>query len=411
MKKLALLCSTALLMPAAAFAQSTGTVTTEEETTIVVTGTRTRDVGGVQVPDTTKAKAVINQELIEKQAPGQTILNVINMVPGVNFTNADPYGSSGGNIRIRGFDGNRISLTFDGVPLNDSGNYAIFASQQLDPELVEQINVGLGVTDVDSPTASAAGGTVNYRSMNPTTDMAARVAGSLGDFDYFRVFGQFNTGEITSMGTRAWIAGSRARNDKFKGPGEISKYQGNAKIYQPIGSSGDFVAISGHYNRSRNNFYRNPSVNDLRNFLPSGTTEIIATNTATADNPIRVGYYDEDQEHAHFVDPRLENDAVCLSNNGTFSGCTNYYNIRVNPSNTGNIRGQSRFTLTDALTLTIDPSYQYVLAHGGGSFTLAENSRRARGATPASPGVDFNGDGDFGDTVRFFTPNITNTNR
>src|SRR5688572_21187931 len=112
-------------MPAAAFAQSTGTVTTEEEEAIVVTGTRIKQVGGIQVPDTTKAKAVINQELINRQQSGQTILNVINLVPSVNFTNSDPYGSSGGNIRIRGFDGNRISLTFDGVPLNDSGNYAI----------------------------------------------------------------------------------------------------------------------------------------------------------------------------------------------------------------------------------------------------------------------------------------------
>ena len=60
-------------MPATAFAQSTGTVTTEEEATIVVTGTRTRDVGGLEVPDTTKAKAVVTQELIEQQAAGQTI--------------------------------------------------------------------------------------------------------------------------------------------------------------------------------------------------------------------------------------------------------------------------------------------------------------------------------------------------
>src|SRR4051794_20192039 len=208
-------------MPAAAYAQSTGTVTTEEQ--IVVTGARTKNVGGVQVPDTTKAKAVITKELIERQASGQTILNVINLVPGVNFTNSDPYGSAGGNIRIRGFDGNRISLTFDGVPLNDSGNYAIFSNQQLDPELIEQVNVGLGVTDVDSPTASAAGGTVNYRTVLPTDKMGARLSGSVGDFSYDRMFGQFNTGVFTPWGTKAWISASHAKNDKFKGPGEINK--------------------------------------------------------------------------------------------------------------------------------------------------------------------------------------------
>src|SRR5204863_1927090 len=101
----------------------------------------------------------------------------------------DAYGSSGGNIRIRGFDGNRVSVTFDGVPLNDSGNYAIFPNQFLDPELVEQINVNLGATDVDSPTASAAGGTVNFRSLIPNDKVGVLADASLGSFDFRRAFG------------------------------------------------------------------------------------------------------------------------------------------------------------------------------------------------------------------------------
>jgi iron complex outermembrane receptor protein len=450
----ALLCTTAILMPAAAYAQSTGTVTTEEQ--IVITGAKTRNVGGIQAPDTTKAKATITKELIDRQQSGQTILNVINLVPGVNFTNSDPYGSSGGNIRIRGFDGNRISLTFDGVPLNDSGNYAIFSNQQLDPELIEQVNVGLGVTDVDSPTASAAGGTVNYRTLVPTDTMHARLSGSVGDWHYYRLFGQFNTGAFTPWGTKAWISGSHAVNDKFKGPGEINKYQFNARVFQPVGSGGDFVSVSGHYNRNRNNFYRNPSITDLRGVL--GASEIPATPSQTppgtfnptAQNPFQIGYFNEQQANDVM---EFDNLAVCnrtvplngtrqndnggTGPNGTgpnapalptpadgganygstqnnplnSSSCTNYYNVRINPSNTGNIRGQSRFTLRHGLILTVDPSYQYVLANGGGSTTLAEDSRRAKGQNQAGPGIDFNGDGDTMDTIRFFTPNNTNTNR
>lgn len=49
----------------------------------------------------------------------------INKAPGFNFTNNDPYGSSCGNVRIHGYDGNHISLTLDGMSLNDTGNYAI----------------------------------------------------------------------------------------------------------------------------------------------------------------------------------------------------------------------------------------------------------------------------------------------
>ena len=117
-KKLILLCSTAVLMPTAAFAQSTGTQEFEEEA-IIVTGTRTQEVGGVQTPDSAKPKAVLTQEMISRQNPGQTILDTINLVPGVSFQNNDAYGSSGGTLTIRGFASDRISLTFDGVPLND----------------------------------------------------------------------------------------------------------------------------------------------------------------------------------------------------------------------------------------------------------------------------------------------------
>ena len=122
MKKLILLCSTAIALPTAAFAQSTGTQEFEEK--IIVTGTRQQAVGGVQTPDTSKAKAVLTQEYIARQTPGQTVLDTINAVPGVSFQNNDAYGSSGGTLTIRGFSSDRISLTFDGIPLNDSGNYA-----------------------------------------------------------------------------------------------------------------------------------------------------------------------------------------------------------------------------------------------------------------------------------------------
>src|SRR5690606_5208687 len=131
-----ILAASAALLPVAllstpAFAQSTGSSDFDDE--IVVTGSSSRDVAGIQIPDSPKAKVVIGSELIQRQRPGQSINEIINLVPGVSFTNNDPWGSSGGNFTIRGFDSSRISQTFDGIPLNDSGNYAIYTNQQVDP--------------------------------------------------------------------------------------------------------------------------------------------------------------------------------------------------------------------------------------------------------------------------------------
>ncbi len=421
----------AIILPGAAFAQSTGTIDAEEE--IVVTASRTQDgINGAIAPDSPKARTVLTQELIGRRAAGQSILNTINVVPGVNFTNSDPYGSAGGNIRIRGFDGARISLTFDGLPLNDTGNYAIFSNQQLDPEIIEQVNVNQGTTDIDSPTASAAGGTVNYRTSVPTEEPGAMLQGSVGDFDYTRVFAKLETGRLTSFGTKIFVAGSLTRYDKFKGPGEISKKQFNARLYQPIGDSGDFISVAGHYNQNRNNFYRNLTLAQAR--------------TDFADN----GNFDYDN---NAFCARATPNAATPQNENTGNGsvpqtstaipgpvdtsCTNYFGLRINPSNTGNIRINSKFTLAEGLTLTVDPSFQYVLANGGGFSTIAENSPIVRGAnlTAIDSGVDYNGDGNVGnfgsfvsgvfvpaapnagrtnfvpDTTAFYTPNTTNTRR
>ena len=398
MKKLLLLTSCALFaMPGVASAQSTGTATTEGEGTIVVTGTRNRGVGGVVVPDVPKTRSILTNEVLARQSEGQSVLQSINLVPGVNFTNSDPYGSSGGNLRIRGFPGNRVALLFDGLPLNDTGNYAIFSNQQMDQEIIDQVSVNLGTTDVDSPTPSAAGGVVSYRTILPSNSIGMQLKGSLGTFDYHRLFGIAQSGRLTSSGTRAFLSGSFQRYDKFKGPGELEKKQVNARVYQPLGEGGDFFSISGHFNRNRNNSYNNGLVTDYLANREFDNISQCARAVPTAG--------------------AVDNDNASTTVDTTVAGlapstCTNYYNLRINPSDTGNIRGSLKLSLTDRLTLTADPGYQTVLANGGGTTTLSESDTRLRGATPAaSPGVDLNGDGDVLDTVRVYQPSNTRTKR
>jgi iron complex outermembrane receptor protein len=406
-KKLLLLCSTAACcMPATAYAQSTGSVDFEKPA-IVVTGTRAKQVGGVQTPETAKAKVVLTQEFIARQNPGQTILDTINLVPGVSFQNNDAYGSSGGTLTIRGFDASRISLTWDGIQLNDSGNYAIYSNQQFDPELIQQVSVNLGSTDVDSPTASAVGGTVNYLTIVPSKEMGGRMAISLGEYDFRRFFGLFQTGEIGPWGTRAFIAASSAKNENpFNNYGKVNKQQYNARIYQPLGANGDFISIAGHYNQNRNNFFCS---------LPLRTD---LTQSATDPRPRNVGplstqrYPRSGDERKYDINYPCRTDTPQPGVADTIApstldegSCGTEFDRRYNPSNTGNIRGASRFTLADNLILTVDPNYQYVKANGGGTVTGREGFRTINGVQYTGFiggqyyfGRDLNGDGDILDT-------------
>lgn len=410
-------------LSAPAFAQSTGSIDFEKE--IIVTGARsgTQAVAGVSVPDTAKAKAVLTQENIERQNPGQTILDTINQIPGVSFQNNDAYGSSGGTLNIRGFSSDRVSLTFDGLPLNDSGNYAIYSNQQIDPELIEQVNVNLGTTDVDSPTASAAGGTVNLRTKRPDRDFGVMLSGSAGQFDFMRMFAKIETGDLTSSGLRAWISGSRATNDNpFNNYGKVNKQQYNFRVYQPL-SGDDFISLAGHWNQNRNNFFGSlPLRLDANRTVGSASSNRFPANAS--ERKYLINY------------PCLINPGV----NGTAdvqSSCGTEFDRRYNPSNTGNLRLSSRFTLADNLILTVDPSYQYVKANGGGTVTAQEGLRDINPSggtanvatcrtTPSSDtnacftgylggtpflGRDLNGDGDALDAVTVIAPSQTQTHR
>jgi iron complex outermembrane receptor protein len=383
------------------YAQSTGTVEAENLAEVIVTGRRVRSLAGVTDQTAAKSRVSVTGDSLQNYTSGQTFLDSLNQVPGLNFTNNDAYGSSGGNLRLRGFDGARVSLTFDGIPLNDTGNYAIYTNQQIDPELIEAVDVNLGTTDVDSPTASAVGGSINNRTRRPAKEMGGMASVSVGEDNFRRVFGMFETGEMGPYGTRAYIAGSYARNDKFKGPGEIFKRQFNARIQQDL-DNGNFVAASFHFNRNRNNFYRNATeavfLANGRQFDNLATCTRLMGTRGVADN-----------EGSSSLAGGNENPL----NPGA---CTNYYNLRINPSDTGNIRINSLWHLSDNLRLSVDPSVQYTLANGGGTSTISESvtattvDKRVVGNSGLLA-FDLNGDGDTLDTVRFYTPNTTNTKR
>ncbi len=368
-------------------AQSTGSQVFEESEEIVVTGTRGQNsIAGVITGQTVpRARSTVTDEYIATQPPGGTILESLNLVPGVTFTNNDAYGSSGGSINIRGFDGARISLQFDGAQLNDTGNYAVYSNQQLDSELISQATVNLGATEVDSPTASATGGTVNYISRMPSDEFGGILQYGYGSFDFNRAFGLVDLGTFGPFDTRAWASASSTDYDHFLGNfGGIEKRQFNARVYQAFGGD-DFISVAFHFNQNRNNFIRSYSV---------------------------------DTFNAVGMDSYLGNVSTCQNLQTAVNGvadvartCNNVGPLSTNPSDTGNIRIQSRFSLTPNLTLTVDPTFQYVLANGGSTLDYVENATGGTLSNRVDANADLNGDGDLLDRVRLFQPNTTTTQR
>ena len=282
----------------------------------------------------------------------------------------------------------------------------------LDSELIDRVDVNLGTTDVDSPTASATGGTVAYRTRRPEDEFGGQAVVSGGEFNYKRAFLRVDSGEFGPWGTKAFVAGSYQNYDKFKGPGELEKKQFNAMRPPGLRERATSSRVGFHYNENRNAFYRNDQRRELL-ALSAATTTISPPVRATS-RPAGV------RDNDNFLPPSNTQPpppaTLFATTRCTPASCTNYYGVRINPSDTGNVRVQSLWHLGEKLRLTFDPSWQYTLANGGGTTTIAETvSATATDircvGNSAAPGVDLNGDGDILDTVRFYTPNTTNTKR
>ncbi|WP_240624689.1 TonB-dependent receptor [Aurantiacibacter odishensis] len=424
--------SIALGIAAPAHAQSTGS-TDFEDNTIIVTGARDIDVGGISIPETSRAKQVIDEELIRRQRPGQSLNDIVNLVPGVSFQNNDPWGSSGGGFTIRGFGADRVSQTLDGIPLNDSGNYALYTNQQVDTEVLSSINVNLGTTDVDSPTASAAGGTINIRTREPSDFAAVTATATYGQVlasnsentDYYRGFAMFDTGDITGNGLKAFASLSYTNYGVPYNPyGEIDKTQFNARIWQDIGDNGDFISLTGHWNENVNNFAGSESLGALVALSDGDVQDALEEETGLSVGEARFELYRFSGEFPCTVPSN-----VLIGGGGENgeseryddrNGCGAAFYRRYNPSRTGNLRANSLFTLTDKLTFAMDASYQYVKANGGGPDDLREGFFRPRGTTSDLTGAfnggyyfgrDLNGDGDMLDRIAGNDPSQTRTDR
>ncbi len=369
---------------------------------------------------------------------------------------------------MHGQDGNHISLTLDGMPLNDTGNYAIYTNQMLDSEVVDRVSALQGATDVDSPTAAATGGVIAISSDKPHDEFGAIASVGLGENSMQRYFARVDSGAIGPWSTTAFGTFSYQGYDKFKGAGRLQKIQGNLKIYQDMGDLGWF-SLAGHWNTNRNNNYYSPY------YVPNTTGFATASPTSAATYLAQLGATKSTAEliksgDSYGASPDWTSTTATVSDLGwardytdqcvlnrvqtpaqvtgykaadnsspatagpvqgtadyTMTTCGNYYKTRINPSDTGNVRFTSLWHLLPSLTLTVDANLQYVLATGGTTTNnLSETSTQLIGSsTPAvSPptnttpygciagkGCDLNGDGDIKDTVEVQSPSVTNTRR
>jgi iron complex outermembrane receptor protein len=389
-KMLVIACQLTCLGMSSAYAQSQTQEKTESNDPIsvnqvTITG---KKVGmGLMVQENTpKARSTITAEELAKQRPTGNAYEALELMPAVNSYNYDATGLFGGGLTLRGFNSDQIGATINGVPVNDSGSFAVYPQEYVDQENTCTQFVTQGSTDVDSPQIGATGGNFGITTCDPSKTKRIRLAQTLGQLNLSKTYVRYDTGVLEGIKTRFFISASHAQSDKWKGKG------GANRDHVDMGFRTDFDKfnyVSGTvlYNRAINQNISSFSLADLTKF----------------------GYnYDYATTFVGHVAPTPGKAGSDI--NSAFGDA--YYQLTKNPFENAIASVTAKMRIGENTDIKVIPYFWYGYGTGGNQQKWqAENAFLNKATGKNTAAVDLNGDGDTLDRVIVANSSVTRTNR
>lgn len=377
----ALACQVMCLSASAAYAQTDAAPAKPAE--VIITGKKL-GMGLMVTEDAPKARSTITAEELEKQRPTGNAYEALEMLPAVNSYNQDATGLFGGGLTLRGFNSDQIGATINGVPVNDSGNFAIYPQEYVDQENTCSQFVTQGSTDADSPQVGATGGNFGINTCNPEDKQRVRLMQTIGQLSMKKSFARYDTGLLSDKRTKAFISFSHAEADKWKGKGGAKRDHIDAGLNYDWDRF-NYVHATVLYNEAMNNNINNLTLAEIN----------------------KNGYYYDyaDTFKGHLTPVKGTAQAETTQSPA-------YYKLGVNPFKNAIASATAKFRLTDNLDLKVLPYLWYGFGNGGVQQRAQSEKAFYNSATGARDGlVDLNGDGDTLDTVLVANASVTKTYR
>ncbi|MEX2962770.1 TonB-dependent receptor [Microbulbifer sp. TYP-18] len=182
-------------------------------------------------------RSEVSEAMRRQQSTITSVNALIDNLPGVSVNEGDTYGFDdwSTNISVRGFtisqDEQQIGTTIDGIP-NGGSNYGggSKANRFVDPANIGSVEVSQGTADIASRSHEALGGTIDYRTDDPTDARRSRMEASAGEFDARRFYLRFDSGTFAGN-SKAWISYSnQTASDWINESAENEREQLAAKL-------------------------------------------------------------------------------------------------------------------------------------------------------------------------------------
>lgn len=353
--------------------------------TIMVVGEGNKlGAGQMLNEDSVKGRSTVTKSASEKNLATGNPYQALTLLPSINTYSHDATGLFGGGLTVRGFGSDQLGFTVNGVPVNDSGNFAVFPQEYVDQENVCTQSVSQGNPDVEAPHAGATGGNVSIVTCDPEDKQRFRFAQTLGDLRLSRTFVRLDTGRFADNAGKVFVSLSHSQADKWKGEGGGKKDHLDAAFRWDL-SEDNVILGSVLYNKSFNN-----------NFLAPSLAQLNAN-----------GYYFD--WSPTFTPGHLPGGAGPQKETGP---TPLYYKLSVNPFENAIASISGSFKLASDTYLKVQPYYWYGYGTGGNQqVALSETAFLNAVTGKVGAGVDLNGDGDTLDTIIVARSSVTKTQR
>jgi iron complex outermembrane recepter protein len=334
-----------------------------------------------------KARSTVTKEATEKDQATSNPFQAISLLPSVNTFSYDSTGLFGGGISIRGFGADQIGFTINGVPVNDSGNYAVFPQEYIDQENTCTQSVAQGTPEVEAPHIGATGGSVSIVMCDPENKRRFRASQTLGDLNLTRTYLRVDSGRFANDKAKVFLSYSHSQADKWKGPGEAKRDHIDAAFAYDI-SSDHRILGSVMYNKAVNNNIYSMSLAQLMTY----------------------GY---ERDHLDTFTPgHLTPVKGTIQNETTPTESRAYYKLSANPFENAIVSVSGSFRLAENTYFKVQPYLWYGYGTGGNQQkTLSETGFLNTTTGRVNAGVDLNGDGDTQDRIIIANSNVTRTLR
>jgi iron complex outermembrane receptor protein len=138
---------------------------------------------GEEMPVT---KRNMDRDEIEHLSYGQDVPKLLQYTPSITWYSDSGIGSNYSYFSLRGIQQNRINMTFDGAPLNDPAEHAVYFNNFHDfTSAVDSVQIqrGVGTSSVGAP---SYGGSVNFASLPFAQSSGGEAILQVGSFDTIR---------------------------------------------------------------------------------------------------------------------------------------------------------------------------------------------------------------------------------